>query len=368
MKIVEPIGSLSPIFLDGVIRKITPVRTFLKRLLFPETTIVELSKEFVQVDQIVEGLQVAPFVAVNGQPWTLERGTQSAQVIQTPHIAVDLPLQATDELLKRMAGESMEAIFNETPADQRLLASINKLIGEDVVRLDNSIQNREEWMVARMLEGGITYSTSEDGKDDFTVTMNKPAANTLTVATKWDDANLDDAKEALITTIDAAKKVVADNQGPILTDCILSEEADAALMKLVRSGKLKDLVETEVRMRTGTNLTLAEEWDDLQGVIYRGEILNIRFWHYNHELDGAKMIRPNYAEFVSRGGVSERRMYYGSIPDIKAVMDGLHITRRYSKTELKETYPSSLKQLMISRPLPVFRRPDWHVSAPVTTP
>ncbi len=60
------------------------------------------------------------------------------------------------------------------------------------------------------------------------------------------------------------------------------------------------------------------------------------------------------------------RMYYGVIMDIEAIQRGLHIGRRFSKVELKED-PSVYVQYLKTRPLPVFKRPDWNISMQVVS-
>jgi hypothetical protein len=59
-------------------------------------------------------------------------------------------------------------------------------------------------------------------------------------------------------------------------------------------------------------------------------------------------------------------MYYGAIPDLKALQGRLFRGKRFSKSWEQED-PSVMWQLLHSRPLPVTRRPDSMVSMKVVS-
>ena len=123
------------------------------------------------------------------------------------------------------------------------------------------------------------------------------------------------------------------------------------------------------RIQAG-NLDLEKEFRD-DGALLLGHFEGLNVWSYSRSTtlaDGSSvdLIRPKYAEFVTRSPAAENVLYYGAIHDIDAMEAGQFVGRQFSKS-----YKSANGKLMWletqSRPLPVPRRPDSMVSMLVVT-
>lgn len=353
----SPIEAIETRVLNGVVQVEEKTHRFLTDLLFPQRTWLPIQTAEVQIDQDVFDPIMAPFVETNGEAVQLSRQSGNTYSVKTPYIPVKMTLTGSEELLKRSAGQS--AILAPVGGVDVISENLTRLVANDTRTLMTSISEREEWMIAQMLQGTITYSA--ENRANWTVAFNKPAGNNVVPATYWDQAGA-----TFLTDLQDIKRIQNGNNGPGITDAICSTEAGQAITAAVEAGDLA--YDNDRNVPVGRFSAFVEDYNE-QGVIYLGTIGNIRFWEYGESVKEEdrvtteKLIRPGYIEFVSvtQKLLDMNTLYYGVMTDIEAIMNNLHIARRFTKVKMQDD-PSAYIQYMYSRPLPVPKRPDWYIS------
>ncbi len=357
---VAPIGALECRRLTRAVTFMDKHHAFLRKLLFPVTTEDPLATTSVQIDNVRYTPKMAPFTLPESEAAMMPRFSGDSLTVETPNISLKMPLSATQELLMRQAGESEILIPGGTDVISRRL---KKKVGEDVRIVIDAVNEREEWMIAQILRGAISYSSAT--RAAFTITFDKPAGNTITLSTFWNQTD----PTPLVDIETLVKRTQSNNNGPVITDAICGESASDAFMALLESGALK----LDLTRSLAVGQASFEEQFDETGVKYMGSINRIRFWEYSQSVideegNSEELIRTKFIEFVSvtRKALAENKMYYGVILDIEAIQRNLHIGRRFAKVELKSD-PSVYITYLKTRPLPVFRRPDWNISMQVVS-
>jgi hypothetical protein len=354
----QVIGTLDAANLTSVVNRDGKNHRFLTELLFPRSTWIPRETTTVQVDEMTYNPIMAPFVEAHEEGVMLPRPEGSSYAVTMPYISLKQPLSATKELLQRRAGQSTILIAPGERADV-ITSNLNRAILQDVRTMNDSIEEREEWMVAQGLIGTMTYSVAN--RASFQLTLAKPVGNTITPAVYWDQANPTPHQD-----LQTVKEVQSDNDGPIITDGICSRTAARAIYAMIETEELK-LDETRGVDYGGRVSAFANQFSD-EGVLYIGRINSIDFWEYAQSVkdeDGTetKLIRSGYIEFVSRTRKARqsRELNYGPILDIRAIRARKHITRRYAWSKVLDD-PSVYMQYVKSSPLPLPKRPDWNIS------
>ena len=329
----------------------------LTEMLFPMSVEENLTHEYVQVDQLVGQLGMAPFVEKNGKAVAIDQLNGDSYLIETPSINEKAPLTCNEQLLKRAAGEP---VFSPNGVDVYKNA-MDKQIASDLYNMEELVRNRVEWMVAHLLRGEISYSVV--GKATFKITTAKPAGNTFTVGTLWDAG----ANEMPLNDIKKAKRVVQPYSAPGFQVAVCGQAASDALTALVEKGAIKSL-ETISGVNAGAATLIAEY--QANGMLYLGTFGGIPFFEYagTYLPDGGgsaePFIRTDHVEFIATARPDMRVLYNGVILDAEAIMSGMHIARRFANSDLDKdrgTYVGYLK----GRPFPWLKRPDWNVSMKV---
>jgi hypothetical protein len=353
---VEIIEATDKVVMTEVVNRREKGKKALTAMLFPPNREVLLTGETVQVDELTGTTGMAPFVEKDGKAVTVDRLNGQSYNFETPAINIKRPLTCNDLLLKRQAGES---IIYRNGVDLYGQAA-ERQIAEDLIEMDELIENRIEWMVAKLLQGEIEYSV--DGKASFKITTAKPGGNTYTISTKWDANGANP-----LSDIKVAKRVVQPVSGPGFMAAICGQAASDALTTLFSTGAVKS-IETTSGVQAGMG-TLIEDYQ-ANGMLYLGTLGGIPFFEYagkyKNDNSGATepLIRTDYVEYIARPQATSHTLYYGAIRDIEAVLNGMHIARRFANSDIDKdagTYIAWLK----SRPLPWMKRPDWNVSTKV---
>lgn len=354
-----PITELRQSTLTAVVEDIKPPLTFLKGLLYSREE--TLTTETVQIETKARGRTIAPFIRQNGEAIMVERTGASGYVVSAPNIRLKMPLTPSELLYNREPGG---LVFSPSAANKA--GQLQRQIAEDLEVMNDMIVNAEEYMSAMALQGTISYEVADE--EVFTITYSRPAANNITLSTFWDDATPADVR--ILTNFETAKRVVADDGSPAVTDVILGSEAHDQLIELVQQADATNPIRALISRDSGVDvgaLTFIQRYTD-GGAIYVGQLAGLRIWAYRATatLNGStvNMVRPKYAEFVSTSQASQRVMYYGAIPDMRALRGRLFVGRRFSKSWENED-PSAYFGLVHSRPLPVPRRPGATVSMKV---
>jgi len=328
----------------------------LTEMLFPSAQESVQTSEYLQLDQLTGEHGMAPFVEKNGKAIAIGELNGDSMIISCPTINIKRTLTCSDELLLRAAGQP---VFVVNGVDVYKEAAEAKIV-EDLAALDETINNRVEWMISQLLVGEISYSV--EGGASFKVTTAKPAGNTFTVSTLWDAAGA-----TPLLDIKKAKRLVQPYSGPGFQVALCGQNASDAISLLLEQDKVT-AIKTESGIAAGLGALIADY--QANGMLYLGTFGGIPHFEYAgmYKADGTgtatSFIRADYIEYICTARSDMRSLYYGPIRDMEAIKDGMHITRRFANSDVDKdcgTYIAWLK----SRPLPWFKRPDWNVSMKV---
>jgi len=353
---VAIIEALEKRAMTEVVNKREMGKKALTELLFPLSSELNLTTEYVQVDELTGTAGMAPFVEKNGKAIAVGQLNGESHIITTPNINIKRTLTANEQLLKRRAGEP---VFVANGVDVYKQAA-EAQIADDLTFMEETVRNRVEWMISQLIQGEISYSV--DGGASWKVTTAKPTANTFTVGTLWTAAS-----PSPLNDIKAAKRVVQPHSGPGFQIAICGQNASNAISDMLEAGTI-----TAIKNDSGILAGMGDLISDFQenGMLYLGTFGNIPFFEYagTYSADGTgtstPFIRSDYVEFLATARPDMRTLYNGAKVDIEAIMAGMHIGRRFANSEIDKdvgTYVAYLK----ARPLPWFKRPEWNVSMKV---
>lgn len=325
---------------------------FLRRLLFSNH--VPLPTEDIELGLFSKNREIAPFVRKNGEAIMVAGYSQAFQTVGAPNIRIKRPFTPSELLFGRQPG----TVIFSTGADMQISA-VQQHIARDVQVMADLITNAEEYLCAQAIQGTISYEVAD--QEVFTVTFPKPSGHNVTLSTFWNDAT--PANTDVLENFHTAKALVADEVGLAVTHCILGSEAATSFRRLAKLG----LITLDNRTLTTGSVDLTQAFRE-DGAIYLGNVGGVEVWEYSRTayLSGVAtpMIRAKYAEFLAVTPSAERILYYGAIPDMKALQGRLFQGERFSKSWEVED-PSALMALAHSRPLPTPRKPGAGVSMKV---
>ena len=347
--------------LNRVVNKRIKPYTALTNLIFPPSTKNNLFEEVAQIDVLEGTFGMAPFVKIGQKAVIMDALNGTSYTVATPFINIKRPLKWSTRFAKRQAGQT---VFTNT---DQIRAMIREAQERDMDMLNTLIDDRIEWMIAKILQGQIAYSV--EGQDSFIIDVGKPVANTFSVSNAWAGGSATPTED-----IRTAKGVVAAVRGPIPNIGICGATAATALRAmLVGSGELVSQIKTTSGVITQERLNLLSRFKE-DGMIPMGNLGDIEFFEYTGTFnpdDGSAaevLIRTDYIEFFSdsQRSVDMRELMFGSIPDLRAIEAGLHVTERYVDVDPPKFDQGTYQALIMTRPLPWLYRPDWQVSMKVT--
>lgn len=346
------INALTWASMTGVVNEMKSPNQFWKRLLFSNED--PKSTETIELSVINKDREIAPFIRKNGEALMVTGHSKTFQNIEAPNIRIKRPFTPSELLFGRQPGT---VIF---PSQGEQLSAVQAHINRDLQVMSDMVANTEEYMCAQAVQGTLTYEVEDE--EVFQITYPKPAGNTITLSTFWDDAT--PANVIINNDIHTAKKQASDEVSLQVTDAVCGSEAATQLRTLIAGGHVKTL---DLRDVNGGTATFVEGFRE-DGAIYMGSIDGVRFWEYGRTVSvngvSTAMVRPKYVEFVCATPAAENVMYYGAIPDFDALEGRAWVGRRFSKS-WKQKDPSAMMALLHSRPLPVPRRPGSIVSVKV---
>ena len=335
--------------LTPMVNEIKGPRTFLRDLCF--STVQTLTTEQIVFSVLTGGRDVAPFVSRNSEAIMSGGYNETEYTVGAPNIRIKRPLEAADLIFRRHAGD---VIFADggTPESQA-----EREIARQLGRLNDEIENAEEYLCSLALQGAISYTSADEA--NFDITFPKAAGNTITLGTFWDQAS----PTPLLDIMSAQRQM--HNQVTLNpTDAICGDEATDEFIQLQ---EVKDLLDNR-RIDFGA----LELQRDIQGngALFLGRLRGMNWWSYPSQVTvngvATDLIRTKYVEFVHAGPAADWVLYYGAINDLDAMDAGLLASRRFSKS-WRQQDPSVQQILVTSRPLPVPRRPDAVVSMKVVS-
>jgi len=362
MPIVAPITNITyRREFDRLVNKRVMRHTALFTTLFPISTRKILRTEAAQIDVKTGSLGMAPFVKVGTKAIMMDTRNGESYTVKTPFTNMKRPLTYTQDLWYRMAADPV--FTNATPA--ALAQYISEAIGEDTDDMNERIDQREEWMAAYMLRGGFSYS--QEGGDSFVLSTGKPAANTYQVTNLWSGSSTEVEED-----IRDAKVLIQDGQamGPAPDIAVCGASAASALRALLAAGTI-----TSIGTTSGIEFGRGDLRSNIQdnGMIFIARLGDIDFFEYLGSFqpdDGGALeplIRTEYVEYISTSAraTEMRKVFFGLIPDMKAIMAGEAFTERHLAIKEPDVDQGTYESFLKSRPLTWFYRPDWYVSQKV---
>ncbi len=291
-----------PRTMQKLIQRMPPVHTFLKSTFFKKTT--TFATEKVDVDFKKGNRALAPFVHRRIGGKTVPNTGYTTKTYTPPYIAPD-KVTTVDDLLKRMAGESVYNGF--TPAERAV-----KKMAEDFTTLDEMITRREEWMCAKAIFEGKIPIVGEglDDEIDFCFTNKE----TLTSGKKWNAKDADP-----IADIKRWRKKVQETGFVNCNICLMSDDV---VDVFISNEKVKSLLDVKAY-----DLAVIKPKELPNGATYVGTIrgLGLDIYSYNEWFldDWSNPEKPENKPLVPEGTVTlistnaEYSMYYGMVTLIK---------------------------------------------------
>lgn len=347
----NPTGMLGWAFQTNVLSNIKPNSAFLKGLFFGDRSL-NLPTEVAELSYLEGHQQMAPFVEVNAEAVSVQGHSVRFAAVSTPNIRIKRPMEAYTAMLNRLPGSGMFITGGDAVISARLAA-----IAEDAKTLADMIERREEWMASTLLTGStagtMDLSYSVDERANWRVRYPRNTAMVAAASASWDSS----------TDIDGdfhrAKRAMAKNQQLVPTHCILGPLTAARFMKNAGVRALMD----NRRINPG-DLQMAGQFNE-SGAIPLGTFCGISVWEYGGVYTSDAGVETGFmpdgaansgvALFLHCSPANEGKFLYGAIPDHGAFESGAFVGKRFSKT-FKTEDPSTLVQLLQSRPLPIIRR------------
>ena len=342
--------------LTATVNELKTPHRFLRNLLFsnddPRPT------ETLEIGVLVGDRMVAPFVRRGAEAIEITPFQERIYNVTAPNIRIKRHLEAAELLFTRRVGHVIHA------EESDVVDAAQEHVARNSLRLAQVVDEAEEYLSAQAIRGAISYSV--DGEEVFSITFPRSASHNVTLSNFWDgmSANIE-------LDFRTAMNLVAQDTGLSVTDVILGAEATNSFLA---DAKVQNLLDNR-RIEAGM-LDLSQRVQQ-SGAIYLGMFRSVRVWSYTRAtqvpsaaglktLASFDLVRSKYAEFVVADAAAENVMYYGAIPDLKALQGRLFRGKRFSKSWEQED-PSVMWQLLHSRPLPVTRRPDSMVSMKVVS-
>lgn len=343
-----PINLFEPRTMMGAIERMAPVHTFFKSTFFTNTE--TFPTKTVEADFTKGNRRIAPFVHPKIGGKTVENEGYSTNIFTPPLVAPDI-ITTADDLMKRMAGETL---YGGMSPEERAAVKL----GQDLAKLDEMVTRREEWMCAQALLTGKIPVIGEglDYEIDFQFTNKE----TLSGTDLWSNPESDPLKD-----LEEWYKQVQ-IKGLINPDiCIMASDVVA---KFTDHPKVKDHLDIR-----NYKLAVIEPKQLPNGVTYVGTInkLGLDIYQYNEWYldDWTNQNKPETKPLIPDGNVLllSTRANYSMLYAVIVLIDdnekfySVEASRApYSWTEKKP--PRRFLQLQ-SKPLPVPHEVDsWFVA------
>jgi hypothetical protein len=354
---MSTIDQLTVASLTAAVNEMKSPNQFLRRLVFSNHETKPTGT--IEIDVLTKARETAPFVGYGAEGVMVAGHGETFQSVTAPSIRIKRPFTPSELLEGRRPGGT---IFQDSSAS--LNAMIDMHVARDMQVLADLETNSEEYLISLAIQGAISYQVADQA--NFLITFPKPAGNTVILATFWDDpdSSLPTMEQDFLT----AKRLISNAVGLVPTHCILGQAASGAFLTLLK----KQFIGYGLQMPgfgVG-NVDLQSQFNE-DGAIFHGWFSGIQVWEYSRTVSvngvSTALVRSKYAEFLCVTPAAENVLYYGAIPDMKALGAGMfQQAERFSKSWITED-PSLMWALLHGRPLPVPRRPGSMVSMKVVS-
>ncbi len=296
------------------------------------STKVQCLAEDIDVDVVVGGKRLAPFVSPVEAGIVVSELGRKVQSVKAPRIRPKKVLQAHDLLAVRAAGA--ELYLGEGGIEEFK----EQRIASELLDLKNLITRTTEWMAARSLTG-LLQVTQENVA--FEINYNLPTSHkpTFTSGNYWDETTSDPVSDILTW-----KRLIATDTGYTADLAIAGKDAVDALLG---HSKVRELLNYR-------NFNVGEISVDRSN--YIGRLVGVDIYEYDATYTDASGSTANFidpASFIMVASEGPFRMHYALIYDLD---NTIAVAQPFFAKSWTEADPSMLWILAESRPLPV---PHW---------
>ena len=322
-----------------VVNKRPVVPTLLRELFFsrdPRT----LPTKYSEMELLVGGKKILPFVSDGAAGTVIEKLGREAQTVKTPRLRPKKRFGATELLDFSKRGEIHYVQGNNVA--ERVEATLVLEMDDMLTRLAAT----EEYMCSRALTGSLAYNGEDHA---FTIDFRRPAAHKVVLGAgeTWGAAGV-----SILDLLEQWSDLILEETGLAADTLLLGKNAWTALRKDEEILKLLD----NRRMGGGDMpLRLTK--------MRKGELGELDLYRYGglvtgHDDTPLPLLDPDCV--ILGSSAADCQMQYG-LPE---ELSDLGPTRLFAKT-WREEDPSALWQLIESRPLPLPRQPGAFVYARV---
>lgn len=300
------------------------------------------ASEIVDVDVVVGGRKILPFVSNHAAGTIIEKMAGEMRSVRTPRVRVKKPFTAVELLSTRAPGNTFYAGGSD------INAAREAKVGMELDDLRNRIDLTIEYMCAQALLGA--YSVTNEGHT-FSIDFNMPSAHkpVLGSGSGWNESGGD-----ILGDIDDWTQLISDavGFGPTIGLC------GKNVVKALRGNAIAAALLDKRRVDAGSFI-----WNANNN--YLGPFNGIEMYRYGNSYtdvvgNSSKFIGDN--TFVLVAPDARFSVEFGPIMDLDV---GANVMSEFfSKSWLKED-PSALWMLAESRPLPVLWQPEAVVYADV---
>lgn len=330
--------------MTAAINQIQPSAKLLQELIFKTRN--SNAGEHVDVDVIVGGRNVLPFVSNDAAGTIVEKQGRKMASIRTPRLRPKKPFPAAELLTNRAAGASFYGQSGDVTKYRR-----QRLANELKDLKDNYINTSIEYMCATALTGAMNVA-----QDDlqFSVDYQFPTAHkpdlSANAALKWNGTD-----PVIMDNIETWADLIINALGLAPDMAIMGKDAWAALRKD------PDIMEMLDNRRLEGGKISADVSKN-----YKGNLNGIDLYRYGTtytKTDGTKAQFIADDAFILVATGARFSVEFGLILDLEA--DASVVAEYFAKSWIEKD-PSVLWMLAESRPLPVIWQPEAVVYAKVT--
>ena len=199
------VSMFEPRVLIGVWEGVKRAKKFLQTFAFRQR--FQSTEEHIDLDEVQSNRIMAAFSSLSSSGSTVARTGFKGNTYTPPMLAPKFITKALD-LMSRMPGET---IYSGSTARERSI----ELAQRDLVKLDDMIERRQEWMCAQLLFKGEVAMVGDDYSE--TLTFGHTAKASLAGANRWSEATA-----TPLTNLGTWALSVAKETGVLPTTCVMA--------------------------------------------------------------------------------------------------------------------------------------------------
>lgn len=317
--------------LTTAINEIPPAPSLLLEKVF--STRVQVLAEEIDVDVVVGGKRLAPFVSPVEGGIVVSALGRTVQSVKAPRIRPKKVIQANDLLSVRAAGASL--YLGEGGIEDYK----NQRVATELADLKNMITRTTEWMAAQSLTGTLVMDFQDNVQ--FQIDYNFPSSHkpTISAGSRWDEASGDPVSDILTW-----KRLISKDTGYTADIAFASSYVVDALLA---NEKVRELL--NYRHINVGEISIGRS-------NYIGRLVGVDVYEYDATYvdasDAEQRFIPKEA-FIMVASEGPFRMHHALVYDLD---EEVAVAQPFFAKSWTEADPSMLWLLAESRPLPV---PHW---------